>query len=125
MLCAQLPMATTGSGESRASLRFGEGGFDGSFSDVQLHFLILAHPLVLFADCCEFFRREPIQAQYGVLCLLGGAQQLVNLDVQHIVVPVLGVLDQENHQKRDDGGGSVDDQLPGIVVVKPRARGCP
>jgi hypothetical protein len=39
--------------------------------------------------------------------------------VDDVVVPVLGVLNQKNHQESDDGRRRVDDQLPGIVVVKP------
>ena len=42
-----------------------------------------------------------------------------------VVIPVLGVLNQENHQEGDDGGRRVDDELPGIVEVKPRPRCSP
>ena len=31
---------------------------------------------------------------------------------------VLGVLNEEYHKKRDDGGARVDDQLPSIAIVK-------
>jgi len=33
-------------------------------------------------------------------------------------VAVLSVLDQEHHQKSDDGRGGVDDELPGIGKMK-------
>ena len=33
-------------------------------------------------------------------------------------IPVLRVLDQKNHEECDDGGPRIDDQLPGIRVVK-------
>ena len=36
-------------------------------------------------------------------------------------VAVLRVLNQEDHQESDDGGGGVDDQLPGIGEMKSRA----
>ncbi len=36
-------------------------------------------------------------------------------------VAVLSVLDQEHHQKSDDGRGGVDDELPGIGKMKSRA----
>lgn len=35
-----------------------------------------------------------------------------------VVVSVLGILNQENHQECDDGGRRINDELPGIVVVK-------
>jgi hypothetical protein len=33
-------------------------------------------------------------------------------------VAVLGVLDQEHHQKGDDGGSGIDDELPRIGKMK-------
>ncbi len=33
-------------------------------------------------------------------------------------VAVLGVLDQEHHEKRDDGGAGIDDELPGIAELE-------
>ncbi|MNP48844.1 hypothetical protein D3C76_1429890 [compost metagenome] len=42
-----------------------------------------------------------------------------------VIVTVLSVLDLENHQKGDDRGRRIDDQLPGIVVMKPGARSRP
>ncbi len=33
-------------------------------------------------------------------------------------VAVLGVLDQEHHQKSDDGRGGIDDELPRIGKMK-------
>lgn len=35
-------------------------------------------------------------------------------------VPVLTLLNQEDHQERDDGGPGVDNKLPAIGVVKYR-----
>jgi hypothetical protein len=37
--------------------------------------------------------------------------------MQNVVVPVLRVLNQKHHQECD-GGRRIDDQLPGVVVVK-------
>lgn len=52
---------------------------------------------------------------------LGGAYQFVQFDLNRFGVAVLGVLNQEHHQKRDDGGSCVDDQLPCVAEVKQRA----
>ncbi len=45
---------------------------------------------------------------------LEGFDQLVELEMHRPGVAVLGVLDQEDHQKRGDGCGGVDHELPGI-----------
>src|SRR5947208_12061377 len=36
-------------------------------------------------------------------------------------VTILGVLNQKNHQKRNDGRSSIDDQLPRVGEMKDRA----
>jgi hypothetical protein len=38
--------------------------------------------------------------------------------MQDIGIAVLRILDQEHHQEGDDGGRSVDDQLPGVIETK-------
>ena len=43
-----------------------------------------------------------------------GAQELVQLEVQGAGVPVLGMLDKEDHQKGNDGRAGIDDELPRI-----------
>ena len=57
-------MSRAGSGECRVLLGdvvpFGHSGVKGCFSHVKLHFLILAHALVLFTNCRELFCRESI-----------------------------------------------------------------
>ena len=47
-------------------------------------------------------------------------EDLVELEVQGARVAVLSVLHQEHHEKGDDGGAGVDDQLPGIGVAENR-----
>jgi len=60
----------------------------------------------------------------GVDQLLVGAfdrnQQLVQLQVKRLAILVLALLNQENHQERDDGRASVDDQLPGLGEAEHR-----
>ena len=77
--------------------------------------------LILLAQRFKFTGVEIFQVEQAILSALGNAQEFVELDVQGIVVTVLCVLDQEHHEKRNNGRGSVDDQLPRIVVMKDRA----
>ncbi|RWW91100.1 hypothetical protein BHE74_00000325 [Ensete ventricosum] len=92
---------------------------------VQAHRAGTANAAVLLAQFFQLFAVQAIQAEHGILCVLGDAQQFVDLDVQDVVVTVLRVLDQEHHQERDDGGRGVDDQLPGVVVVEIRPAQAP
>jgi hypothetical protein len=46
------------------------------------------------------------------------ADQLPKLQLHRRAVSVLGILNQEHHQEGDNGGGCVDDQLPGIAKVE-------
>ena len=61
---------------------------------------------------------EVLEVRHGGLRPLQGAQQLVQLDLHGHAVAVLGVLDQENHQKRDDGRPRVDHELPGVAELE-------
>ena len=49
------------------------------------------------------------------------AHDRVQLQMQGSGVPVLGVLDDEDHQERHDGGACVDDKLPRIGEAEQRA----
>ena len=84
-----------------------------------------AHRLILLAKFMDFPVIERFEIQYRLLRRFRSANQFVELHVDDVVIPVLGVLDQENHQKCDDGGRRVDDKLPGIIVVNPGPRGRP
>ena len=50
------------------------------------------------------------------------ANELIQLDLNGCTVPVLGVLNEKDHQKRYDGSAGVDDQLPRIGKMKQGAR---
>src|SRR5262245_3896864 len=56
---------------------------------------------------------------------LGSNEKLIELGVNRLAVAVLGVLDEEDHEECDDGGGSVDYELPGIGEVKDRSADTP
>lgn len=49
------------------------------------------------------------------------ADELVELDLDGRAVAVLRVLDQKDHQERDDRRSGVDHQLPRVAVFKNRA----
>ena len=44
--------------------------------------------------------------------------QFIELDLDRSTVSILRILDQEDHQERDDSRPRVDDQLPSVRVVK-------
>lgn len=83
------------------------------------------HNAVLLPQFPKLPGAHLVQGQCGVLCFLGRSNQLIDFQMQNVVVPVLGVLDQEDHQERDDRRRCIDDQLPRIVEMKIRARHCP
>src|SRR5262245_33999704 len=56
---------------------------------------------------------------------MGGANELVELQMNGGGVAVLGALNQEHHQERDDGGARVDDELPGVREAEERTRNGP
>lgn len=84
-----------------------------------------AHRLILFAEFMDFPVIERFEIQYRLLRRFRSANEFVELNVDDVVIPVLGVLNQKNHQECDDGGRGVHDKLPGIVVVKPGPRCSP
>jgi hypothetical protein len=53
------------------------------------------------------------------------ADQLVQLRLQCRAVAVLRVLNNEHHQKRNDRGTGVDDQLPSVRIAEIRSRYTP
>lgn len=85
---------------------------------VQTQAAGVANVAVFLAQLFQFLAVQAVEAEHGILGILGYAQQLINLDMQDIVVAVLRVLDQEHHQERDNGRRGIDDQLPGVVVVE-------
>ena len=53
------------------------------------------------------------------------ANDFIELKLDRLRVAVLGILDEEDHQESDDRGPSVDDQLPGIGIMKDVAAQAP
>lgn len=79
---------------------------------------LFSYFLILLAQRFKFIGVEVSQVEQAILRALGNVQEFVELDVQGIVVTVLCILDQKHHEKRNDGHGGVDDQLPRIIVMK-------
>src|SRR6185369_1101453 len=68
----------------------------------------------------QLARRQVLDADELVARMADGADQLVELGLDRRSVAVLRVLDEEDHQERDDGRAGVDDQLPGVRIVEQR-----
>jgi len=80
---------------------------------------VAAHRLIFLAKFMDFSIVECFKIEHRLLCGFRSTDKLVELHVDDVVVPVLGILDQEDHQECDDGGRRINDELPGVVVVKP------
>ena len=71
---------------------------------------------------------EPVELRLGqlleveerVVRTVERADDLVELDLNGRAVAVLRVLDQEDHEERDDRGRRVDDELPGVAEAEDR-----
>ena len=51
--------------------------------------------------------------------------ELIKFCLNSRAIPVLGILNDEDHKKRDDAGPGVDDELPSVGEMKQRTRDCP
>src|SRR5690606_8401190 len=61
-----------------------------------------------------------LQVEQRIVRVVRGADQFVELDLHRLGIPVLRVLDQEHHEKGDDGGPGIDHQLPGVAEAEDR-----
>ena len=57
-----------------------------------------------------------------IVLAVAGADYLVELGLYRGAVPILGVLDEEHHQERDDRRSRVDDELPRLRELEDRSR---
>lgn len=73
----------------------------------------------------QFLIGEALEIDQMIARSTGGANQFVQFQMDRFRVAVLRVLNQEYHQESDDGGAGVNDQLPGIRVMKKVAGGGP
>ena len=91
----------------------------------QLLARLLGEFAVPCADGVQLKLLEILQIEQRVVRTFDRANQLVELEVYSFSIAVLRVLDQEHHEKRDDRGAGVDDELPGIAEAEYRPRDCP
>ena len=83
---------------------------NGQRSNIRLSF-------VLHSDFPSFriqFRPGPLLDPDQILPRRGCPNELINLHLQRGAVPVLGILNQKNHQERDDAADGIHDKLPCI-----------
>src|SRR6185436_19526507 len=73
---------------------------------------------ILGAECIEVLLLELFQIEEGVMRAFGCADELVELHLDRFSVSILCVLNQKDHQERDDRGAGVDHQLPGVTEAE-------
>jgi len=56
-----------------------------------------------------------------VVSAFGGDDQLIEFRLKGEVIPILGVLNQEDHEECNDSGSGVDYELPSIGEAEYRA----
>src|SRR6185503_21217964 len=76
--------------------------------------------LVHDAHAVELLILELLEIQERVVRAARDAQQLVELHLHGLRIPVLGVLDQEDHEEGDDRGAGVDHELPRVREAEQR-----
>jgi hypothetical protein len=73
----------------------------------------------------ELVIAEMLEADEIIVGVTCRSDQLIELEVNRVGVAVLGALDQEHHQERDDRRPRVDDELPSVGESEDRAGECP
>ena len=81
----------------------------------------VAHPLILDLQFVQLLVRKMLDVNHVVMRLINGLDDLIELEVKSPGVAVLGVLDEKHDQKCDNCGACIDDQLPGVGVMKVRS----
>ena len=99
---------------------FGVQSFDGTRRIGAVHNLVN-----VFLNCSDIFIAEVFQANIIAASAFGGTNQLVEFELDGFAIAVLCILNEKDHQERDDGGAGVNDKLPRVRIVKEFARKCP
>ncbi len=68
----------------------------------------------------QFFVAELFDVHHLIASRVDGVYQFVQLEVDGASIPVLCVLNEENHEEGDDHCTCIDDQLPRIGIAKDR-----
>src|SRR5437879_6014907 len=80
-----------------------------SFHRLPAGFFGLGASLAFLAQVLELLIREMLDTDERI-SRGADADQLVELDLNSTAVAVLGILDQEDHEERHDGGAGVEDR---------------
>src|SRR5262249_54152847 len=88
------------------------------FSASQVVPRLLSQLFIARSDTVEVLLGQFFEIQKGVMGVSVGPNQLIKLEMHGFAVPVLGVLDQEDHQEGDDCRARIDDQLPGVTEME-------
>src|SRR5882724_7340719 len=72
----------------------------------------------VLADVFQVGVRELFDLNHFVARVFQGMDDFVELEVNSAGVTILRVLNQEDDEESDDGGGRVYDELPGVREVK-------
>src|SRR5439155_11578131 len=78
----------------------------------------LSYPPKLFFKFLQVLIGEIFKIDKLISCALQCADHLIKFEMHRFGVTVLRVLNQKDHQKRNDRRGGVDDQLPRIGKMK-------
>jgi len=70
----------------------------------------------------KLFVRKLLEIDKLIARVFDRTNQFVQFEMHCFSVTVLRVLNQKYHQKRDDGRGGVNDELPGVGKMKDRSR---
>ena len=52
-------------------------------------------------------------------------QEFIQFDLQRLGIPILCILNEEYHEKSNDGCAGIDDKLPSIAKMEDRTCDCP
>lgn len=68
----------------------------------------------------QFVIAEAFDVHHLIAGGADGVNKFIELEIDRLRVAILGVLNEKHHEKSDDGGPSVDDELPGVGILKDR-----
>src|SRR5947207_9005332 len=79
-----------------------------------------AESLELFLQSLQILVRKILQIDKFVPRAFQRPNDFVQFQMHRLRVAVLGVMNEEDHQERDDGRTGIDNELPGIRKMKGR-----
>lgn len=101
------------------SVPFGDHSVDVIFHELRAQLLI---PCM---DEIQLLVTKLFDVHHLVSCLVDRVNEFIQFEVDRTRVSILGVLNDEHHEERDDRRSSIYDKLPGIRVVEERSRDRP